>query len=636
MSQRNAPSSLAGPTVTEATAAPPSRRLPRLPRLPWLPRLDRAALLFLALLGGALFLHLYHLGHLYIAPWDEDFHAVVAEHLALHPLEPTLYETAALHPPVAGSDIWQAYPHIWLHIPPLGLWASALSLRLLGVSTLALRLPNVLEIAAGMLATYLLGRKLYGAPVGLIGAAFVGYSPYVMLLSQGYVFGDITDTPLLALAPLAVLALAHGWRTGRLRWLVLAGVLQGLGYLTKSALGLAPTGVALLLCAADYVFAPEAGWVTLRLRGLLPFLAAAVVTALPYNLYIAQAYPATYAIENGMWREAFFSNYENWGRPTDYHVTVYLFALYGGALALLLAGSAVALAAAGLLRRSRADLLLIAWVLTLYLPLSIAVTKAVPMTIAAVPAVGLIVGRVVVLALGARRVLWRVLGLGALSGAALTALLIVLLPLAHVDFNPLNKLPEQFYLLPLRYRLLPYALDAGLTLLSALVLALLLARKSSDWRALLAALYAPVAGDAAAARRWRAATLAVVVVSLAVLGAYWIRYDWLVVARPPDDPGPAQALGALLQRDTPANATILLDTSADHSANERIKVMFWSGRDVYDLATVRPDTVCPLVQTAQSSGSPVFVATTASYDATPLGSAAGWILYSPRCPVPSP
>ena len=624
MSQQHTDDFAAGLTMDAATtrdAAPPAAARALVGRVSW------STVAFLALLLGAVALHLYHLGHPFIASWDEDFHAVVAEHLMQHPLEPTLYEAAALHPP--GSALWSGYIHIWLHIQPLGMWASALSMRLLGVTTLAMRLPSVFWIAVGMVATYLLGRKLYGVPVGLAGAAFVGYSPYVMQLSQGYVFGDITDTPLLALTPLAILALVHGWRSGRLRWLVLAGVFQGLGYLTKGALSLAPVGVALLLCGADWVFASEAGWVKLRLRGLLPFLAAAAIIALPYNLYVAHAYPATYALENAQWKEALFKSYEHWGRQVDYHLTMYFFALYGGALAVLLVGSAVALAVVGWRRRSRADLLLVAWVVALYLPLSIAVTKSPPMTIAAIPAFGLIAARAVGLALRSRQIHWRALGLGALAGAALAAVLIVVLPITPVDFNPLAILPQQFSPVRLPHRLLPYGLDAGLTLAFAAVFFVLLGGGERWIRERLGGLR--VLGGERGARVRKAGAAAVLVVALAVFGWYWVRYDWLVVARPPDDPSPAQAFGMVLRQHTPQNATVLLDVHQQYHMNERIKVMFWANRDVYDLASVQAADVCPLVATAEHNGSPVFVATNQPYEGTALGSAYGWTLYTPNC-----
>src|SRR5262249_28239622 len=157
---------------------------------------------------GAVGMRLVNLGHTSLASWDEVFHAVVARHMAQHPLEPSLYELAALRP--LGIDDWQTFTHIWLHLPPLGMWAGALSMRLLGFTPFALRLPSVLYVAVGMVATFLLGRRLFGATTtgavaGLAGAAFVGFAPYAMLLGQGYVFGDITDTPLLALTPLALL-----------------------------------------------------------------------------------------------------------------------------------------------------------------------------------------------------------------------------------------------------------------------------------------------------------------------------------------------------------------------------------------------------------------------------------------------
>jgi Dolichyl-phosphate-mannose-protein mannosyltransferase len=275
---------------------------------------------FFALVAGAIVLHTYSIGHLVISEWDESIHAVVAEHLAVHPWMPTLYETAALTPPAPSN--W-GDTHIWLHKPPLGLWAAALSMRLLGYTTFALRLPGVIFISLGMLTTYLLGRRLYGSLAGLVGATFIGYAPLPLLLSQGYSFGDITDTPLLLFAPLAVLALVTGYRSGRVRWFALAGVCMGLCYLSAAALGWAPIAVALALYASERFLSAEPGWQRIGVKAPLISLGAAVAVAAPYNVYAALAYTKTSAQERDNWLAAFLTNYENWERPLDTHFTAY-------------------------------------------------------------------------------------------------------------------------------------------------------------------------------------------------------------------------------------------------------------------------------------------------------------------------
>ncbi|MGO8947595.1 MAG: ArnT family glycosyltransferase, partial [Ktedonobacterales bacterium] len=321
----------------------------------------------LVMVAGAVGLHIYHLGHTYIGTWDEAFHAVVALHLAQHPLQPTLYDIAALTPPTALN--WNN-THFWLHIPPVGMWSAALSMRLLGYTPFAMRLPGLLFVVAGMVVTYLLGRRLYGPAAGLAGAAFTGFAPYTLLLGQGYAFGDMTDTPLLLLTPLTVLGLLAAYRSGRLRWLVLGGAALGLCYLTKGGIGIAPIGIALALYACERLFPPEAGWHRLGLRGLATYLGAAALVAGPYTIYTALAFPASYAVESRNWRDAFFSNYENWGRPIDYHLTIYLYALYGPALAVLLATAVVILAIVALQLQSRADVLVVAWIAVFYVPLT--------------------------------------------------------------------------------------------------------------------------------------------------------------------------------------------------------------------------------------------------------------------------
>lgn len=631
--------------VSSMRLIPPRERAQALLRRAW------SLALLVALAAGSLIIHARHLGHSFIAPWDESIHAVVAEHVALHPLRPTLYETAAI-PQLDPAD-W-THSHIWLHIPPFGLWAAGLSMRLLGTTTLALRLPDLLFGLIGMGAIYLLGRRLYGPIAGLIAAAFVGFAPYPLLMSQGYVFGDITDVPLVALTPLAVLGLILGWKSGRRRWLVVGGVFLGLCYLCKGALGIAPAGVAGALYLADWVFPREEGWHTIGLRGLAWFFGAAIAVALPYNLYIAHAYPVDYTRESGLWIYAFFHNYESWGMPPDGHLTSWLYQMYGAALALLLVSAMVVLAVLALRHRSRADLVPVIWALTLYLPLSIAVSKAPPMTFGAFGAFGLALGRMVTRGISSRSALARAGTIGLLLGAAGTAAMILAGHLPHADmpyatvfpYSPVLFVPQAF-----SERARPYAVEIVLSVIATLAFLLLYlaAGAGSRWMGRLRGREhsrSAAKGVRAAAQHdgiaQRVLVGCAVALAAVVLASYWLGYDIQASsARSVSQNNPVPSLGAYLEDELPANATVLIPSNNPVERAGyldpylgRLALMFYAHRDVDSLDPMSAKTVCQIAAETARVGSQTVVFTDAPFDGMVIGRAHGWdgwTIYAPRC-----
>jgi 4-amino-4-deoxy-L-arabinose transferase-like glycosyltransferase len=613
-------------------------------------RADWSVWVLLVLVVGAFALHVYHLGHTYIGSWDEVFHAVVALHLAQHPLQPTLYDIAALTPPTALN--WND-THIWLHIPPVGMWSAALSMRVLGYTPFAMRLPGLLFVVAGMGVTYVLGRRLYGPAAGLAGAAFTGFVPYTLLLGQGYVFGDMTDTPLLLLTPLTVLGLVLAYRSGRIRWLVLAGAAEGLCYLTKGNIGLAPIGIALVLYACEWLFPRKAGWHRLGLRGLATFLGSAVLVAVPYTIYTARAFPASYAVESRNWSTAFSNNYEHWGRPIDYHLTLYFYALYGPALALLLVTATVTLAIVAVRSRSRADMIVVVWILAFYVPLTIAETKAVPMTIAVVPALGLAAARLISLGLASRTPMRSALTLGLVLGTALASLGFLAGNMPQISAAIFaaytSNTPATFGtpatikadVMSVLTRAQPYALELGATLIAAALCAsgLWLARRLLPGRPQ-DTTGAPLHSASRCMAPWLLArgepiVIALVLgVSILALGATWLRYDWTIVGRPADTPGPMPVLGKLVAQWTPTTATVLFYDTRPLQYNANFALGFWAHRDVYP-ADIFPSgtSVCSLARTTSQHGSPLYVLTREPYSGPSLGSAAGWTLYAPDCPA---
>jgi hypothetical protein len=635
---------------------------------PWLSwaRLGRAVsargdqLILVLMVAGACALHTYSLGHSVITQWDESFHAVVAEHVALHPLVPTLYEVAALTSPT--SHDW-GNTHVWLHIPIFGFWGAALSLKLFGDSLFALRLPGVLYIGLGMSVVFSLGRKLYGPGAGLVSAAFLGFAPYVVFESQGYVFGDLTDMPLLLFTPLAMLCLLMAYRSGRWRWLIFAGIAAGICYLTKAALGWAPIAVAGALYGFELIWPNEEGWRRLGIGGPLLFLTTFAAVAAPFNIYTAIAFPQIAAFERGNWQAALLTNFETWGHPPDTHFTAYLYGVFGPALALLLLIAVTALAAVGIKRRSRTDLLPVLWIFALYIPLSIAISKAPAYTIAALPAFGLAAARSGQLALSSRSAVWRTVALSVLCGASAVATVTLLVPLRTISpafirwpyphwWPYVDWWPRTFVIVPtdLGARLMPLALDAGVAAVIWCVGAgawrifrspLGVRTANVLWRFPLAAgisasptmplslsRHLSPAGEPTKGRRF---TKALVALCVFALGAYWLSFDVGVVRSTPRDPGTLPALGATLAKLTPPNATIILNDDLDWRDNVQM-LMFWSHRDVYSYPRASMGEICSLASVTSAIGSPLFVVSMHPAPGMRYQSVRNWAIFAPDCP----
>jgi 4-amino-4-deoxy-L-arabinose transferase-like glycosyltransferase len=562
---------------------------------------------------GSAALHGYRLDHPYLAAWDESVHAVVAEHVAEHPLRPTLYEYQAL--PASDPGQWDRL-HIWLHIMPGGMWASGLAMRILGDTPLAARLPGVLFILAGMVATFFLGRRLFDELAGLVGAFVLGFGPLALAVAQGSAFGDLTDTPLIGLSPVLVLAAVKGWQTGRSRWLVVAGLLQWALFLAKGALGLAPLAVVVALYLADLVCRPEPGWRRPGVRGLLIFLGTAGLPIAATEWYFVHSFPQTMRAESQSWQLGFFGNLEHWGAPMDYPVTLYVYLSYGTALALVLAAGVLTAGYLGLIRRQRADLVVFVWFIAVYAPICVAVSKATPMSLPALGASGLLIGRLVSLTRRASRPRWQIAGLSVLASAAVMSVVLIAGATFNRNYLKNDLSPKMinpsgaFYLIKQPGRANPYLLLA----VGAVGFAVLIA----------------VGRWLARRRGWRIPGVPLAfAVLLAVPAAYVLRMDVAFLARPQLDPGPGPAIGPYLARHTPDHATIFLDLPKPTrymAGHDRLAMMFWAHRDTYTIVSIEPGAVCPLVGAALAVSSPPVLVTTRRYagPATPIGTTHGW------------
>ena len=114
---------------------------------------ERPALVLLLLGAAALRVAMISLDP-FLHDWDERFHACVAKNMMQHPFQPMLHATPLL--PYDYKD-WSTN-HVWLHKQPLFLWQMALSMKIFGVHTFALRLPGVLLGTAWVAMIFRMGR----------------------------------------------------------------------------------------------------------------------------------------------------------------------------------------------------------------------------------------------------------------------------------------------------------------------------------------------------------------------------------------------------------------------------------------------------------------------------------------------
>ena len=162
----------------------------------------------------------------------------------------------------AGSKSWEAF--LWGSLdagnaitvdkPPASIWLMALSVRLFGLSSFAILLPQALM---GVACTYLLyatARRVWGNAAGIVAGIVFITTPVAALMFR---FNNPDALLILLMLGAAACVLRglelpadrHGNRV-RTRWYAVAGLLIGLGFLTKQfqvLLVLPGFGLAMLL-----------------------------------------------------------------------------------------------------------------------------------------------------------------------------------------------------------------------------------------------------------------------------------------------------------------------------------------------------------------------------------------------------
>ena len=218
--------------------SPPGRRPGALTRF-WRGKEDDAPWVrpaLLTLLVATAVLYLWDLG---ASGWANSFYSAAAQ---------------------AGSKSWKAFlfgssdssNFITVDKPPLFLWPMEISARVFGVNAWSLLVPQALEGVATVGLVYLSVRRWFSAQAALLGGAVVALTPVAALMFR---FNN-PDAMLALLLTGATYASMRALERAQTRWLVLAGSLVGLGFITK----MMQAFLILPVMAVVYLLAAPTGW----------------------------------------------------------------------------------------------------------------------------------------------------------------------------------------------------------------------------------------------------------------------------------------------------------------------------------------------------------------------------------------
>ncbi|WP_137994463.1 ArnT family glycosyltransferase [Streptomyces vilmorinianum] len=156
----------------------------------------------------------------------------------------------------AGSESWKAFffgsldaaNAITVDKPPAALWPMALSVRLFGLGSWQILLPEVLMGVATVAVLYAAVRRRFGAGAGLIAGVVLALTPVAALMFR---FNN-PDALLALLMTVAVYCVLRALEQGAAKWLAWAGVAFGLAFLAKTLqafLILPPLALVYAVCA---------------------------------------------------------------------------------------------------------------------------------------------------------------------------------------------------------------------------------------------------------------------------------------------------------------------------------------------------------------------------------------------------
>ncbi len=190
----------------------------------------------------------------------------------------------------AGTKSWKAVffgssdaaNFITVDKPPASLWVMDLSARLFGLNSWSILVPQALEGVAAVGLLYATVRRWFGPAAALLAGGILALTPVAVLMFRY----NNPDALLVLVMVGAAWAVVRAVDDGRTAWLVLAGALIGVGFLTKMLQVLAVVPA----CGAVYLLAGPGR--TRRRATQLGAGAVAMVVAGGWWVAVVEAIPA--------------------------------------------------------------------------------------------------------------------------------------------------------------------------------------------------------------------------------------------------------------------------------------------------------------------------------------------------------
>ncbi|MFD7702268.1 ArnT family glycosyltransferase [Streptomyces caelestis] len=191
----------------------------------------------------------------------------------------------------AGSESWKAFffgsldaaNAITVDKPPASLWPMELSVRIFGLNSWAILVPEVLMGVGTVAVVYAAVRRRSGPAAGLIAGAVLALTPVAALMFR---FNN-PDAMLALLMSVACYLVVRALEDGRTKWLVWAGAAIGFAFLAK-------TLQAFLILPALALVHGVCAPVRLRKRlGQLALAAVALVVSGGWWVAVVELWPAS-------------------------------------------------------------------------------------------------------------------------------------------------------------------------------------------------------------------------------------------------------------------------------------------------------------------------------------------------------
>lgn len=113
--------------------------------------------------------------------------------------------------------------------PPVSFWLQAASAKVFGFNGISLLLPQAIAGVLSVALLYHLVARVFGRPAGLLAALALALTPVAVVVNRS----NLIESTLVLTLLLACWATLRAAETGRLRWLLLAAVLVGVGFNIK-------------------------------------------------------------------------------------------------------------------------------------------------------------------------------------------------------------------------------------------------------------------------------------------------------------------------------------------------------------------------------------------------------------------